>query len=109
MRNRATTNQKYAINSQKTEESASIKLKEEFQATKRKAEKKKEKGTKMKQRINWETRFEMTINIYIYISESESVSHLVVSNSCDTMDYIVHQVPLSVEFSRQEYWIGLLP
>ena len=52
LRNRATTNQKYAINSQKTEESTSIKLNEEFQATKRKAEKKKEKGTKMKQRIN---------------------------------------------------------
>ena len=26
---------------------------------------------------------------------------------CDPMDYIAHQAPLSVEFSRQEYWSGL--
>ena len=25
---------------------------------------------------------------------------------CDSMDYIAHQVPLSIEFSRQEYWSG---
>ena len=26
---------------------------------------------------------------------------------CDPLDYIAHQVPLSMEFSRQEYWSGL--
>ena len=26
---------------------------------------------------------------------------------CDPMDYIGHQAPLSMEFSRQEYWSGL--
>ena len=26
---------------------------------------------------------------------------------CDPTDFIAHQVPLSTEFSRQEYWSGL--
>ena len=26
---------------------------------------------------------------------------------CDPMDYIAYQAPLSIEFSRQEYWGGL--
>ena len=26
---------------------------------------------------------------------------------CDPMDYTAHQAPLSMEFSRQEYWSGL--
>ena len=26
---------------------------------------------------------------------------------CDPMDYIAHQVPLSMGFSRQEYWSAL--
>ena len=26
---------------------------------------------------------------------------------CNPMDYIFHQAPLSIEFSRQEYWSGL--
>ena len=26
---------------------------------------------------------------------------------CDPMDYIAHQAPLSMEFSRQKYWSGL--
>ena len=33
-----------------------------------------------------------------------------VTQSCLTLcdlDYIAHQVPLSMEFSRQEYWSGL--
>ena len=34
-----------------------------------------------------------------------SVSHSIVSNSCDPMDY--SQAPLSMGFSRQEYWSGL--
>ena len=25
---------------------------------------------------------------------------------CDTMDYVAHQAPLSMEFFRQEYWMG---
>ena len=37
--------------------------------------------------------------------ESESVSHSVVSNS-DSPWAVAHQVPLSMEFSRQEYWSG---
>ena len=27
---------------------------------------------------------------------------------CNPMDYIAHQAPLSMGFSRQEYWSGLL-
>ena len=27
---------------------------------------------------------------------------------CDPVDYIAHQAPLSMGFSRQEYWSGLL-
>ena len=34
------------------------------------------------------------------------VSHLVVSDSA-TPWTVVHQVPLPMEFSRQEYWSGL--
>jgi len=26
---------------------------------------------------------------------------------CDPMDYIVHQAPLSMEFSRKQHWSGL--
>ena len=26
---------------------------------------------------------------------------------CDPMDCVAHQAPLSIEFSRQEYWSGL--
>ena len=26
---------------------------------------------------------------------------------CDLMGYVAHQAPLSLEFSRQEYWSGL--
>ena len=26
---------------------------------------------------------------------------------CEVMDYIAHQAPVSMEFSRQEYWSGL--
>ena len=38
---------------------------------------------------------------------SESVSHSVVSNSV-TPWTVACQAPLSIEFSRQEYWSGLL-
>ena len=42
----------------------------------------------------------------IWSYESESVSRSVMS-LCDPMDYTACQAPLSVEFSRQEYWSGL--
>ena len=38
--------------------------------------------------------------------ESESVSHSVVSDSA-TPWTVAHEAPLSMEFSRQEYWSGL--
>ena len=38
---------------------------------------------------------------------SESVSRSVVSNSFATPWTVACQAPLSVEFSRQEYWSGL--
>ena len=41
-----------------------------------------------------------------YFSESESVSRSVVSDS-ETPWTAAHQAPLSMEFSRQEYWSGL--
>ena len=37
-------------------------------------------------------------------SESESVSHSVVSNSWRPPRAVTHQAPLSMGFSRQEYW-----
>ena len=40
-----------------------------------------------------------------YFSESESVSRSVVSDSA-TPWTAAHQAPLSMEFSRQEYWSG---
>ena len=45
--------------------------------------------------------------LYNYISENESVSHSVVSDSV-TPWTAVHQAPLSMRFPRQEYWSGLL-
>ena len=60
----------------------------------------------------------MYISIYIYIvasldyfisihvcGHSESVSHSVLSDSA-TPWTVSYQVPLSVDFSRQEYWSG---
>ena len=39
--------------------------------------------------------------------QSESVSHLVVSNSLRPPRTVTHQAPLSMGFPRQEYWSGL--
>ena len=39
--------------------------------------------------------------------ESESVRHSVVSDSLETPWTRAHQAPLSMGFSRQEYWSGL--
>ena len=41
-----------------------------------------------------------------YYKESESVSHSVMSNSVTPWTAAL-QAPLSMEFSRQEYWSGL--
>ena len=38
---------------------------------------------------------------------SNSVSHSVVSDSFVTSWIVAHQAPLSMDFSRQEYWSGL--
>ena len=38
--------------------------------------------------------------------ENISVSHSVVSNLFATPWAVTHQAPLSMEFSRQEYWSG---
>ena len=35
------------------------------------------------------------------------VSHWVMSDFCGPVDFKAHQPPLSMEFSRQEYWRGL--
>ena len=42
-----------------------------------------------------------------FIIERESISHLVMSTFCDSTDCSPHQTPLSMGFSRQEYWSGL--
>ena len=42
------------------------------------------------------------INICLHVLVAESCPTL-----CNRMDYIAHQAPLSMEFSRQEYWSGL--
>ena len=49
----------------------------------------------------------MNIYIYIYIYESDNISHSVVSDSATPWS-VAQQAPLSVEFSRQEYWSGEL-
>ena len=41
-----------------------------------------------------------------YLTMFYSESHSVMSDCCDPMDYSP-QAPLSLEFSRQEYWSGL--
>ena len=46
-------------------------------------------------------------NEYIYIYESDNVIHWVVSDSATPWS-VAQQAPLSVEFSRQEYWSGEL-
>ena len=37
----------------------------------------------------------------------KDLAQLSCSTLCDSMDCIAHQAPLSMEFSRQEYWSGL--
>ena len=54
----------------------------------------------------------MNIEFCLHVSEStnesESISYSVVSDSLWTPWIVAHQAPLSMEFSRQEYWNGLL-
>ena len=40
------------------------------------------------------------------LTESESVTYLSHWTVCSPMDCSPHQAPLSMEFSRQEYWSG---
>ena len=42
------------------------------------------------------------------MKESESVSRLVMFNCLGPLWTVAHQAPLSMGFSRQEYWSGLL-
>ena len=48
----------------------------------------------------------MWLDTVCEVPESESVSCSVVSNSA-TPWTVAHQAPLTMEFSRQEYWSGL--
>ena len=50
---------------------------------------------------------ELSWNAYILLLLF--LSHSVVSNSFTTPCTVVHQAPLSMGFSRQEYWSGLFP
>ena len=51
------------------------------------------------------------VHLKIYLHIHTSVSEVKVTQSCRTlcnpMDGLALQVPLSMEFSRQEYWSGL--
>ena len=61
-------------------------------------------GVRLGGGIHWEIGID--INTLLYIWKSESISHSVVSAS--VIPWIVDcQVPLSMEFSRQEYWSRL--
>ena len=43
-----------------------------------------------------------------FLVQELSVSYSIVSNSLQPHElYVVHQVPLSMEYSRQDYWSGL--
>ena len=48
---------------------------------------------------------QLSSSTHIYYSESESVSHSVMSDSAIAQT-VASQAPLSMEFSRQEYWSG---
>ena len=49
----------------------------------------------------------MTQQRWMHVTrKSESVSHSVMHSSFVTPWTVAHQAPLSMEFSRQEYWVG---
>ena len=47
------------------------------------------------------------LQLYPIKMESENVSHSIMSNSLWPPQTVAHQAPLSMEFSRWEYWSGL--
>ena len=52
----------------------------------------------------------MCVNIHIYVKERRKVKVLdtqLCLTLCDPMDYSPCQAPMSMGFSRQEYWSGL--
>ena len=55
---------------------------------------------------SWTRLKQLNSSTHIYYTESESVSHSVMSDSAIAQT-IASQAPLSMEFSRQEYWNGL--
>ena len=44
---------------------------------------------------------------FILCAKKVGGGDLLVSDSCDPMDYIAYQAPLPMGFSRQEYWGGV--
>ena len=48
----------------------------------------------------------MHTHTHIYIYEKKVKVAQLYLTLCNPMDYIAHQAPLSMEFSRQEYWSG---
>ena len=58
--------------------------------------------------LPWDVQLNLQLfSLTILWSESESVSPSIVSNSLRVPWMVAHQAPLSMEFSRQEYWRGL--
>ena len=49
----------------------------------------------------------LSLSLHVSLSSSNSVSHSVMSDSLRSHRLQDHQAPLSVGFSRQEYWSGL--
>ena len=61
------------------------------------------------EKCKWSTRGSRIFKVFPLGSISYlPLKLLVIPNSVTPMDCIAHQAPLSVEFSRQEYWSGLL-
>ena len=51
---------------------------------------------------------DLKLYIYIYIhTHTHLLSHFSCVQLCDTLWAVAHQAPLSMGFSRQEYWSGL--
>ena len=67
--------------------------------------------TKYKEELPWKRAEGGVGEVLSHVKQVDNVcvgSGSVVSDSLQSMDYIACQVPLSVGFSRQEYWSGLL-
>ena len=50
----------------------------------------------------WECPCVTSMGLILFVGEVKVLSHSVVSDSCDPMDYIACWAPLSMGFSRQE-------